>query len=202
MRLASVAGLAILVAAMAGCVAPEPEEANPLFGLCPQWQQGPGQFGGSAQLDAATPAAGQVVAPEMLHLGDRPFDMLRLRLDNVQVADGVGATGATLSLRAMAGNGSEPGATVNLWDFRAASAGQARSYVPVVHFTPGTAAADEVVQAFLTSAAHDEPAKPGPIRLEWRLQGNGTASVAYTATFHYKVCGAALGNAVHVGDAA
>jgi hypothetical protein len=167
------AGLAVVL--LAGCAAPPAEQANPLFGLCPQWQQGPGQVAGSVALDAETNKSLEVAAPPSLYEGSRPFDLLRVRIDDIHV-DG--------ALRLRARNATQ--ADLNLRDYRQ----EALPITPVVWFGAGAQEKDQSFDVFLTAVAHDDPARPGPVELEWSMPGGGVATVAYTLTFHYKVCGA------------
>jgi hypothetical protein len=79
-------------------------------------------------------------------------------------------------------------ASLNLWDYRPAPPTPS---LPVVDFLPGVVGTG-VVQVFLTTVTQDQTPRPAPVLLSWTLQGNGTAEIKYTATFHYKVCGASV----------
>lgn len=173
--------LLILGLLLAGCVTPDATNPNPLFGLCPQWEAGPDQHAGSVLLNATARQANQVLAPAALSQHGRPFDMVRIRVDQADVA------GTNLQLRAF----NETGAPLIWRDLRQ----QEPQVVPVIIFGPGSDAATHEFEAYLTSVSQDQPARPGPVEMRWNLEGNGTATLSYVATFHYKVCGAALAGA-------
>lgn len=173
---------------LAGCMAPEEPETNPLFGLCPQWFQGEGQQAGFVQLSTSSPEASATQGPAAadMRINGRAFDMLRLDITDAVVT----GSGAAVRLRAHADlNGTL--ASLNLWDYRPAPPSPS---LPVVDFTPGEAGTG-IVQVFLTTVTQDQPPRPAPVLLSWSLQGNGTAEIKYTATFHYKVCGASVSGA-------
>ncbi|MCA1812195.1 MAG: hypothetical protein LC623_09335 [Halobacteriales archaeon] len=175
MRLAA----ALLLVALAGCAAPE--QANPLLGLCPQWVAEPGA-GHPGSHDGGNGT--QVVQPQNLtHLG-RPFDLVRLKVDSLE--------GGPVELRAYAmangtgGNGNGTRGVQRTWrDFR----GEAPQAVP--YLVLGPSAVGHEFEAALTSIAPGDAPRPGPVELAWTLPAGGTAHVAYTLSYHYKVCGAA-----------
>jgi hypothetical protein len=169
MRWMAVALLALL---LAGCAAPE--ETNPLFGQCPQWVQEPGEHPGSHDGGSGS----QSVQPQNLTYLGRPFDMLRLRVDAL-------SGNGTVELRAYATSNGTRGAQRTWRDFRGATP----QLLPALVLDGG--AVGHEFEATLTSIAQDDPARPGPIELAWTVAGGGTAHVAYTLTYHYKVCGVA-----------
>jgi hypothetical protein len=164
--------VACVALTLAGCAAPD--QANPLLGLCPQWVPEPGgghpgvyDGGGSTQL----------VQPQNLTYLGRPFDLVRLKVDSL--------SGGPLELRAYASANGTRGAQRTWRDFRGASP----QLVPFL-VLDGAAVGHEF-EATLTSIAAGDEARPGPLELSWTLPNGGTAHVAYTLTYHYKVCGAA-----------
>ena len=163
---------------LAGCVQPDATEPNPLFGLCPQWTEAPGQQAQSFVLNATTRQASQVLAPQSMSIGGRAFDLLRIRIDAFTV------TGAPLQVRGY----NQTGSLLNWRDFRP----EVPDVVPALSFNAGSDPSGHEFEVYLTAVSQDQPPHPGPVELRWTLDGNGTAAVAYTATFHYKVCGAAL----------
>ncbi|MEA3191502.1 MAG: hypothetical protein QOD77_2084 [Thermoplasmata archaeon] len=168
---------------LAGCALPEEDGADPLFGLCPQWEPGRGQVAGTAYLDAGAPQSRQLVGPDgsAYAMDGHPLDMLRLRIDAATVPrDG------RVSLKAYAEANNE---TVqrNWRDLREGSA--EINWVPALVFTSEDAVAGQEFEAYLTSVDHDEQPRAGPVRLEWTLAGSEPAEFTYTLTWHYKVCG-------------
>jgi hypothetical protein len=166
---------AALAALLSGCTVPTDEEAaDPLFGLCPQWAQGPGgmtmdfQVAGNESRDVEMAGAN---ATDRGHT----LDLYRVRLDRLDVQ-------GRLELRAFAADGHQ----LAIRDYRQPTA----QLVPVVVFTDGSAVAHEF-DVFLSTVGHDDPASPAPATLRWTpLDGN--ASVGASVTYHYKVCGAEL----------
>jgi hypothetical protein len=79
------------------------------------------------------------------------------------------------------------GRLVNFRDYR----GALPQSVPVLTFENGSMAQHEF-DVRLSAIDQDEPPAPGPLTLQARLVGNGTAQLELTATFHYRVCGAEL----------
>lgn len=163
--------IAAVALSLSGCAAPEDGEGtDPLFGVCPQWMQGPGEQQGNVALTG--PGAQQTLVGNVTprHL-DRPLDLLRIQVTQADV-DG------DLELRAVAADGSR----LNLRDYRLPDVQTG----PVVHLA-GDADGKEF-DAFLSPVLQDGLAAPMPVQLNWTLDG-GSAQVAYTVTFHYKVCG-------------
>ncbi len=163
-----------LVAAMllAGCAAPAKEkEDDPLFGVCPQWAQGPGGVSGQVGLEGDGSYHVELGPANATYLG-RPLDLFRI------VVEELDANG-TLELRASASDGSR----LTLRDYRLGDT----QMVPVVTVDPGLVGHE--VDVFLSPVLHDAPAAPQPASLNWTLDG-GDASVRYSVTYHYKVCGA------------
>lgn len=166
--------VSLLALALAGCAAPE--QANPLLGLCPQWVAEPGT-GHAASYEGGNGT--QVVQPRNLtHLG-RPFDLVRLKVDSLTVE------GGPLELRAYAADNGTRGPQRTWRDFR----GEAPQLVP--YLVLGPSAAGHEFEVTLTSIAAGDAPRPGPVELAWTLPNGGTARVAYTVSYHYKVCGAA-----------
>ena len=170
MRLAVAA--TVLALLMAGCAAPtDGEEDDPLFGLCPQWAQGPGSEAGEAVLDGDS-TVGRTLGPvNGTYLG-RPVDLFRVRIERVEL-------NGTLELRATAAGGER----LTLRDFRLGDT----QMVPVVSVDPGLQGHD--IDVFLSPVLQDAPAAPQPVALNWTLTGSD-ARVHYSVTYHHKVCGA------------
>jgi hypothetical protein len=164
------AALLLLVPLLAGCAAPDDKKADPLFGLCPQWAQGPGGFSSGLHLDNET-AQSELGPANETYLG-KPLDLYRVKLDRLSV-DG------RLELRAMAAGGKQQ---LAIRDYRQATP----QLVPVVVFTDGSAAGREF-DVFLSPVLHDAPAAPAPATLAWNA--TGASDVEVSATYHYKVCG-------------
>lgn len=164
--------LGLLAAMLAGCAGPE--QADPLLGLCPQWVSEPG--GGHAGSHDG-PGGTQVVQPRNLtHLG-RPFDLVRLKVESL-------SANGTVELRAYAWENGTRGAQRTWRDFR----GEAPQLVP--YLVLGPSAVGREFEATLSSIAAGDTPRPGPLELAWSVPGGGSARVAYTLTYHYKVCGA------------
>lgn len=158
---------ALLALSFAGC-AEEPEEAPPLLGWCPQWAQGaPVPLTGA--LENRTHSV--VLAPDNTSDG-RPLDVLRLDLQ-VQVEN------ATLFLEVW---DADRGRLAILRDHRLEPGKQVQ---PQARFS-----VDQEVrlEAALNAIDADE-LHSGPFRLEWRLEGGGTATWTGEATPLYRVCG-------------
>ena len=174
----------VAVAALSGCAMPgedAAEDEDPLFGLCPQWTQGPGEqaesfvLPGPAGNASGAPRHEVAVSPNATEHQGQPLDMVRVTLDRLEV-DG------RLSLRAFDGEGDQ----LPVRDYRQ----EAPQLVPVVVMTGADAdgAGGLEFDVFLSAISHDAPQAPGPVTLRWSLDG-AAADVAFTATFHYKVCG-------------
>ena len=163
------AALLLLAPLLAGCAAPAEDKPDPLFGLCPQWAQGPGGFSTGLHLDNGT-AASELGPANETYLG-KPLDLFRVRLDKLSV-------GGRLELRAVAADGKQ----LAIRDYRQSTP----QLVPVVVFTDGSAAGHEF-DVFLAPVLHDAPASPAPVTLKWNA--TGPADVELSATYHYKVCG-------------
>ncbi len=176
-------GVRILAAAsliallLAGCAFPGTEpakEKDPLFGLCPQWEQGPGGYSSGAHL---TPDARRTSNEIGLAPGEyqgKPFDLYRINLSTLDV-DG------RLELRAFDASGGQ----LAIRDYRQ----DEPQLMPVVTFTDGAAKGHEF-EVYLSPVTQDKgPSHQPPATLQWTLDGEG-AEVAFDVTFHYKVCGA------------
>lgn len=171
--LLAVAAVAVV---LSGCTVPDEDpEADPLFGLCPQWAQGPGSQPLQLQL-AGNGSDSSELGPADPMNGGKPLDLYRLHIDELTVE------GRT-ELRALAADGTR----LNIRDYRLSASQQ---LVPVVAFTDGSAAGQDF-DVFLSSVAHGSTPAPAPVTLQWtQVGGNTTASA--TVTYHYKVCGAEL----------
>ena len=166
---------AALAALLSGCVVPTDDSpADPLFGLCPQWEKGPGAYTLGLQLQGNESQERELGPAETL-LNGKPLDLYRVHLDRLEVE------GRT-ELRATAADGSR----LNLRDYRQTPS----QLVPLVVFTDGSAAGHDF-DIYLSSVAHGSTGSPAPIRLLWTQVG-GETTVDVTATYHYKVCGAQL----------
>lgn len=168
--------LAALLAA--GCTAPTESDPNPLLGLCPEWVQGPGEDPRTLEVGPDAREQSVDLAPPgnaTEHRG-RPLDLYRIRIDKLEVA------GGKLQLRAFA-----EGRQLNWRDYRAALP----QSVPVLTLENATLAEHEF-DVHLSAIGQRDPAVPGPLTLQARFEGEGTARIEYTVTFHYRVCGAEL----------
>lgn len=168
------AWLAALVFLMlAGCTQPgDAPETDPLFGLCPQWSQGPGGQTTALRLDGEAPIQRRELGPAEATWDGDAFDMYRVRLDHLNLSGRV-------ELRAYDANDRQLG----LRDFR----GDTPRIEPMI-----VVAANDQGQEFeiyLSSVKHGSMPAPAPASLGWTLEGD-SAEVAYSVTFHYKVCGA------------
>jgi hypothetical protein len=159
-----------LAATLAGCAAPE--QADPLLGLCPQWAAEPGT-GHAGTYDGS--GGSQAVQPGNLTYLGRPFDLVRVRVDDL--------TGGPVELRAFAQANGTRGAQRAWRDFR----GETPQLVPVLVLGPS--AAGHEFEATLSSIAPGDAPHPGPLELAWTVPGGGNVHVAYTLSYHYKVCG-------------
>ncbi len=170
---------ALVILSLSGCIAEEAPPANPLFGLCPQWEAGDLQQAGTVVLNATVRDATQILAPGEMQKRSLPFDMVRVRIDSLE------HSGGDVRLSSANANGS-----ALIWrDFRP----QVPQVAAVIVFASGDETG-HIFETYLTSVSQDDPPRPGPVHLTWRLDGMGAATVSYTATFHYKVCGAAFSN--------
>jgi len=163
----------LAVALLSGCAAPtNGTAAQPLLGLCPQWQQG----GGSASIGVNAPANGtdeHQLGPADPTFSGKPLDLYRVRVDTLSVPQ-------RLEMRAFAADGKQ----LAIRDYRQATP----QLVPVVVFTDGSAAGHEF-DVFLSPVTQNGTAAPAPATL--RFTSGGAASEAgLTVTYHYKVCGA------------
>ncbi|HUR24974.1 MAG TPA: hypothetical protein VM327_03040 [Candidatus Thermoplasmatota archaeon] len=171
-RLVAVA-LVVVAALLAGCTVPSDEpEQDPLFGLCPQWVQGPGGFPLHATV-AGNGSEDIEVAAGNATLDGRPLDLYRIRIGNLTV-DG------RLEMRAFAADGRQLG----IRDHRIEGTQQ---IVPVVAFSDGSAAGKEF-DVFLSPVTQDSTPAPGPLSLRW-TSTMGASTVDAVVSYHYKVCG-------------
>lgn len=173
MRLPILAVLAVAATLLSGCAVPSEPEQDPLFGLCPQWKQGPGQHGVAVEV-SGNDSEDLELGPADATFGGRPLDLYRIRLGNVTVS-------GRLEMRAFADDGRQ----LAVRDYRIASTEQ---LVPVVVFTDGSAAGKEF-DVFLSPVTHGSTAAPAPVTLRW-TSVSGASDVEATVTYHYKVCGA------------
>jgi hypothetical protein len=155
---------------LAGCAAPDEEQPDPLFGLCPQWAQGPGGYTAGVNPAANRSEERELGPANATHLG-KPLDLYRIRLDRLEV-DG------RLEMRALAADGRQ----LAIRDYRQ----QAPQLVPVVAFLDGSAVGKEF-DVFLAPVLHGADPAPAPVTLRWN--STGAATVDLSVTFHYKVCG-------------
>lgn len=177
MRILAVAS-AVLVSLLSGCTLPGSEkpddEPDPLFGLCPQWLQGPGgQTTGFALGGNATERSVELGPAAAEHQGFA-LDMYRITLTNLSVS-------GRLELRAVDAGGRQAG----IRDFRQ----EAPQILPVIVFTDGNAKGNEF-EVYLDPVTGEGSSFRAPASLRWTLQGEGAdARVSFDVTYHYKVCG-------------
>lgn len=178
MRILLVGGLVLMVL-LAGCAFPGSEdgeeEPDPLFGLCPQWVQGPGgQSAGFALGGNATERVVELGPAAREHEGF-PLDLYRVTLTNLSVS-------GRLELRALDNESRQ----APLRDYRQESP----QIVPVAVFTDGSAKGDEF-DVYLDPVTGEGSSFRSPVRLRWTLDGaTSDAFVSFDVTYHYKVCGA------------
>ena len=174
MRWLAVATLAVL---LAGCTVPEDgSDEDPLFGLCPQWQQGPGSHALAVELAGNRSDEDRELGPADPTFAGRALDLYRVRLGNLTVT-------GRLELRAFAADGRQ----LAIRDYRIASTEQ---LVPVVAFTDGSAAGKEF-DVFLSPVTQGSQAAPAPVTLRFTSVSGASAADA-VVTYHYKVCGAEI----------
>ena len=170
------AATSVLLVLLAGCTFPnakDEETPDPLFGLCPQWEQGPGGSSSGVHLTADAPQSGGELGLAPEEYQGRPFDLYRINLTTLDV-DG------RLELRAFDASGGQ----LAIRDYRQ----DAPQLVPVVAFTDGKAKGHEF-EVYLSPITQDEgPSHTPPASLQWTLDG-AEAEVTFDVTFHYKVCG-------------
>lgn len=168
--LRTAAALLLLAPLLAGCAAPEEDKPDPLFGLCPQWAQGPGGYSSGVHVTANQSMERELGPANETHLG-KPLDLYRIRLDAMSVE-------GKLEMRAVAGDGKQ----LAIRDYRQATP----QLVPVVVFTNATSVGHEF-DVFLAPILQGSSASPAPVTL--RFSGEGESEVEFSATYHYKVCG-------------
>jgi hypothetical protein len=176
MRLAAVLALGALLAGstlLAGCTLPGTPTAkqSPLFGLCPQWEQGTSKETLGLHLNGTSNATREL-GPADASLHGHPLDLYRIQVKRL-VVDG------RLEVRAHAADGKQLG----IRDYRAA----APQITPVLVFTDGSAS-DHEFDVFLSPVAENGTAAPAPVSLQFRFTGTD-ALVDVDVTYHYKVCG-------------
>jgi hypothetical protein len=174
--------LAALAPLLAGCAAPKEKEQDPLFGLCPQWMQGPGEDRVAVDLNASSSPEARTVFPSDAGLlrsefRGRSLDLYRLRVDSIEVS------GGTLEMRAFANRTEEQKA---IRDYRLEDA-QLR---PVVRLVSSDAGREFDVA--LTPISQETAPAPDALRLAWTFTGEGQAHLEGVVTYHYRVCGADL----------
>lgn len=177
----------VLALLLSGCTANDDTDANPLFGWCPQWVQGPGSHPVNlyiSDVNAENETDSRILHPPGISFSGngtpdvfqgRPLDLYRITLDRIN------ATG-NVELRAF----DQDGIQLGIRDYRHQD--DAVQVVPLA-----IVAADDAGAHFdvaLTSVSHDDRANPGSLRVRWTMADGGAAVIAYTATYHYKVCGA------------
>lgn len=172
--------LLAMASLLAGCALPGEESTStkpPLFGLCPQWREGPGHYAGSLDFNT-TGVRSYKILPTNLTDGSFSLDLIRSTVD-VQ-------TNGRAQVRAyrLDSNG-EPSAQLNILDYRS---NPPRS-LPVIWFEEDTKEA--ILDVYLTSVDAKEAPRPGGIAFEWSF--NGTSMQGdFASSFHYRVCGAAV----------
>lgn len=162
----------VLTVLLAGCAVPdEAAEEDPLFGLCPQWVQGPGSVSLAVTVSGNGSEDREVAANATVD--GRELDLYRMRITDLTV-DG------RLEMRAFAADGRQLG----IRDYRIDGTEQ---IVPVVAFADGSAQGKEF-DVFLSPVTHGSAPAPTPLTLRWS-SASGNSTVGAEVTFHYKVCG-------------
>jgi len=163
--------------ALAGCVTSDQPAQDNLIGDCPDWQQGPGQFDGHADLAGDHPV-NATVAPANMTLGRRSLDLYRIRITRIAV------DGGRAELHAWAANGSR---AFNIYDYRP----NPFHSVPFLSLHGGANDTGEY-DVLLSPPAQGEAPQPTALQLDWTFVpsgAGGSATIDYTVTFHYRVCG-------------
>lgn len=155
---------------LAGCAAPDADAPDPLFGLCPQWLQGPGEQSTGLRMESNESAVREL-GPADARFQELPLDLFRVHIISLE-SDGV------IRLRAEDGAGQR----LSVRDYRL----EAPQLVPVVVL--GSSAAGHDFDVMLSPVLHDGVQAPLPASLSWSVDG-GTAVLEYTVSYHYKVCG-------------
>lgn len=165
---------AVLAAALlSGCAQPgEDGDEDPLFGLCPQWMEGPGGQTTGLHLESNA-TVDRELGPAPATWQNHSLDLFRIR---VTKADVVG----TLELRGFAGDGKQ----LLLRDYREATA-QMKPRITI-----GGGDVGEEFDVLLSSVRQGAPSAQLPVKAAWELEGRD-AVLEYTVSFHYKVCGSA-----------
>ena len=171
-------GSVLLVSLLAGCTFPgsedDAEEPDPLFGLCPQWLQGPGGQSAGFALGGNETERTVELGPAAAEHEGFALDMYRVTLTNLSVS-------GRLELRAIDAGGRQ----ASIRDFRQ----EAPQILPVIVFTDGSAKGNEF-EVYLDPVTGEGSSFRAPVSLRWTLEGDGaTALVSFDATYHYKVCG-------------
>lgn len=172
---------------LAGCAVPDEEPAQPLLGVCPQWEAADWQERTALGFNASAPGVNVVHAPvvngtPLSHPSGFPIDRYRVTLETIDVVEG------TLELRAFADGADRQR---GIQDYRDP---QRPLSVPVLALGPD-ARGDQEFDIFLSPVAHGSPAAPDDLRLAWSLEswdGGGNATVTYTVQVAYRICGAVL----------
>lgn len=179
MRALARVGLLILLAlplALSGCTTPKGEKpTDQLFGLCPQWTQGPGGQTTGFHMTPAEPKKEYELGPAEATWQNHTLDIYRVRLVEMNVT-------GRLEMRGFSADDKQ----LMVRDYRTDSGAQ---MVPVIAVGDGDRGQE--FDIILSSVRHNSPSAQTPIRAEWTLEGED-ASVEYTVTYHYKVCGAAV----------
>lgn len=186
MRCVRYAGLVLVL--LAGCAAPS-TGPTPSFGYCPDWVQAPGETHLSAAVATGTPMANVTLTPPNASAANRtgpgwtygghPLDMYHVRIDSVT------SSARSVDLRAHA----QDNTTLLLYNRTNASA----FYVPLTGASSG-----QEYSVRLAPVTQNDAARPGPAVLGFTLTWDHNvtyvqeprATVAFTLTYWYKVCGA------------
>lgn len=165
-----------IVALVSGCTQPadEPEE-DPLFGLCPQWVQGPGGQTTGLLLTANQSQQRRELGPAEPTYDGHAFDLYRLRMERLNVS-------ARLELRAYDATDKQLG----IRDYR----GDVPRIEPMVVLDNRDVGQE--FDVYLSSVRHGSVPAPAPAQVGFTFKGvdGQAADVDYSVTFHYKVCGA------------
>ena len=177
MRISGPAAVLLLLL-LAGCALPGAEEAedepDPLFGLCPQWTQGPGGQTSGFHLGGNQTEHPVELGPANEEHEGLPLDLYRITLTNLSVQ-------GRLELRAFDADGRQAG----IRDYRLS----APQISPVAVFTDDGAEGDEV-EVYLDPVTGEGSSFRAPVRLQWTIDDGSDAMVTFDVTYHYKVCGA------------
>jgi hypothetical protein len=172
------AGCLVVLLLLSGCTAPkEAEPANPLFGFCPQWAQGPGGQTTGLTWTVNESRQERELATAAETWANHTLDVFRVRIDALNLT-------GRLEGRAFSAPGENK--QLGIRDYRG---NQGPQIVPVVVLS--AADVGKEFDVLRSSIVHGSSPAQLPLRMQWTLDGSAAeATLEYSVTFNYKVCGA------------